>query len=926
MSERLFEFVEGTSSKFWAIAVSGATHTVRYGKRGTAGQSKTKTFADDAAARKDADKLVAEKTGKGYAETTAGATVPAAAAKPKPAKVKAEPAKAEEPPAPASVPAPTPAGPVERRVDLAYSDWLFATWRPRESLSPLPPRPKLPADLGQEVTVLIAPDRLAELIDGRAKLPRDFPYWRHDLIGVTQRCVIPYMTDAERDDCRAAARRVLPTLNFGNQPDRLGYFRFHVAALLGMAAELAVAADQVKALAASNAGYAVRFYDGARVLLGLGSAAEVSAAFRQAPLRLTDPHHVRGWLAHTLWHELDYVTESVLAVTTRAECEGLIRALGRCLAPETAPEMLRLALDSKAPGVAREWLHEHPALAAAGLASVARGQSKLAKAAVEFLRELRRKGHAAAVEQEVAAHPDLRATIFADEAERFAELAAADTPEDLREALSVPGKPLGWVDVAGLAPIVVNGKKLGEAAVTSLLNAIKTLKDASLPAAVVAVRRHADKRSLDAFAWELFEAWQREGMPAKEKWAFAAMGHLGGDAAALKLTPLIREWPGQSKHQTAVLGLKVLCGIGTDTALMSLNGIAQKVKFAGVKKAARETMEQIASARGLSRAELEDRIVPDLGLDERGGRDLDFGPRRFRVLLDGQLNPVVRETDGKPRGDLPKPNAKDDPAKAEAAVAGWKLLKKQLKEVTKLQAPRLELAMVTMRRWPVADFLTLIVKHPLMTNFARRLVWAGFDAQGKLVRSFRVTEELDYTDAADKAANLDGVASVGIAHPMQLDAATRNAWGQLLGDYEVVPPFAQLARPVFGLTAAEAAATEVTRFAKAKVEPQVVWYGLQKMGWQHGQPADGGHVNYCSKFFPGAGVTALVCLDPGLSIGWMEGADKQALAGVCFLAGEPGRLWYYPDTRTAGLPLGGVDPIVVSEVLSELSRIAAKGE
>ena len=91
-----------------------------------------------------------------------------------------------------------------------------------------------------------------------------------------------------------------------------------------------------------------------------------------------------------------------------------------------------------------------------------------------------------------------------------------------------------------------------------------------------------------------------------------------------------------------------------------------------------------------------DRIVPDLGLDARGGRDLDFGPRQFRVLLDGQLNPVVREADGKPRGELPKPNAKDDAAKAEAAVAEWKLLKKQLKEVIKLQSPRLEAAMVTM--------------------------------------------------------------------------------------------------------------------------------------------------------------------------------------------------------------------------------------
>ncbi len=916
MSERVFEFVEGTSSKFWAITTDGVSHTVRYGKIGTAGQSKTKTFADAAAAAHDAGKLVAEKTGKGYVETGAGAPAPTpAAAKPKPVAKVAEPE-------PAKVP-----GAIERRVDLDYSDWLFATWRPRDTLPPLPPRPKLPADFDKAVAELLTPEKLPALLSGEAKFPDGVSHWRLDLVAVIQRCVVPYLTETQAEECRAALRPLLASTATSTSSDKLEYLRLPLAALLGMHAEIAV---EVTTFTSSAAGglrstYYLLYFDAMRVACGLPTAAEVSSTVHKFQIPSIAAHQVRGWLAHTEWRELDYVTTSILGDVTKAQAESLTKELGRCLAPETAPEMLRLSLESKAPGVAREWLLTHPELAVAGLVPVADGPSKLAKAAVEFLRELRRKGHGDAIEREVAAHPELRAAVFEDAPEKFAELPASALPEDLRDALATPGKPLGWVDVAGLPAIVVGGGRLGEKHVTALLNAIKSLKEASLPAAVVAVRRHAEPRSLDAFAWALFEAWQREGMPSKEKWAFAAMGHLGGDASALKLTPLIREWPGQSKHQTAVMGLKVLCGIGSDTALMSLNGVAQKVKFAGVKKAAQETMEQIASARGMSRAELEDRIVPDLGLDARGGRDLDFGPRQFRVLLDGQLNPVVREADGKPRGELPKPNAKDDPAKAEAAVAEWKLLKKQLKEVVKSQSPRLELAMVTMRRWPVADFEALVVKHPLMTNFARRLVWGGFDKAGKYLRSFRVTEELDYTRADDKPTDLSGFARVGIVHPMQLDAAERGAWGQLFADYELVAPFTQLGRPVFELTPAERSLKEVTRFAKAKVDPQVVWYGLQKMGWVHGIPADGGHVDSLSKSFPGAGFTAQVHLDPGLSVGWMEGADKQAIAAVRFVVGEPPRGYYYSDKADA-VPLGEVDPIVVSEVLSELSRIAAKAE
>lgn len=65
---RRFEFVEGSSSKFWEVSVSGNEQTVRYGRIGTAGQSKVKSFATPEAAQKDTDKLIAEKTGKGYHE------------------------------------------------------------------------------------------------------------------------------------------------------------------------------------------------------------------------------------------------------------------------------------------------------------------------------------------------------------------------------------------------------------------------------------------------------------------------------------------------------------------------------------------------------------------------------------------------------------------------------------------------------------------------------------------------------------------------------------------------------------------------------------------------------------------------------------------------------------------------------------------
>jgi DNA ligase-1 len=65
---RRFEFVGGTSSKFWEIQVQGKDVVVRFGRIGTAGQTQTKSFPDAAQADRHAEKLIREKRGKGYIE------------------------------------------------------------------------------------------------------------------------------------------------------------------------------------------------------------------------------------------------------------------------------------------------------------------------------------------------------------------------------------------------------------------------------------------------------------------------------------------------------------------------------------------------------------------------------------------------------------------------------------------------------------------------------------------------------------------------------------------------------------------------------------------------------------------------------------------------------------------------------------------
>jgi len=412
------------------------------------------------------------------------------------------------------------------------------------------------------------------------------------------------------------------------------------------------------------------------------------------------------------------------------------------------------------------------------------------------------------------------------------------------------------------------------------------------------------------------------------------VGLLGADTCALKLAPLIRVWPGESQHQRAVLGLGCLRTIGTDTALMQINGIAQKVKFKGIKQRAQECMEAIAQERQMTREQLEDRIVPTLDLDERGSCTFDFGSRQFHFVLGDDLKPKVKDADGKVKPDLPKPGAKDDAALAEEAIAQWKLLKKQISEVLKIQPLRLEQAMVTGRRWQVEEFAPLLVQHPLMTHLVQRLIWGSYDTEGRLVSTFRVTEDQTFADRNDETLELPAEMQVGIVHPLHVEDDVLATWGELLSDYEIIQPFEQLGRSLYTLQPEEREVLEITRFQHLKIPVVTLVRTLENQGWQRGALHDHGDYSLHFKYFPAANITAVVgeYEEVFVDLSFTIGSGKESIDRCCFLRGLHNNLYDYPgqswmqEVNAQRIPLGQVDSVIISEVLKDLSAIAAKAE
>jgi predicted DNA-binding WGR domain protein len=71
MLERKLIYMDAKSSKFWNIQQTGDSYAVTYGRIGSTGQDSSKTFATEALAVKETEKLIKEKLSKGYVDAAA---------------------------------------------------------------------------------------------------------------------------------------------------------------------------------------------------------------------------------------------------------------------------------------------------------------------------------------------------------------------------------------------------------------------------------------------------------------------------------------------------------------------------------------------------------------------------------------------------------------------------------------------------------------------------------------------------------------------------------------------------------------------------------------------------------------------------------------------------------------------------------------
>ena len=563
---------------------------------------------------------------------------------------------------------------------------------------------------------------------------------------------------------------------------------------------------------------------------------------------------------------------------------------------------------------ASSWLLKYPEHAITGLLPAALGKADEAQDnARAALRMLTENGHQPLL-QEIARRynqPEVTDAVNA--------LLALDPLDN--HPTKIPTLPAFYQPSLWTRPVLkANAQSLPDSALLHLGEMLRFPQEEALYPGLLQVKDVCSADSLAGFAWDLFTAWQTAGAPSKESWAFTALGVLGNDDTARKLTPLIRAWPGESQHKRATVGLDILAAIGSDIALMQLNGIAQKLKFKALQERAKEKIADIAESRELTVAELEDRLAPDLGLDDNGSLLLDFGPRQFTVSFDETLKPFVRDVSGSRLKDLPKPNKSDDETRANDAVNRYKLLKKDARTIAAQQVARLESAMCLRRRWSLENFQLFLVEHPLVRHLTRRLIWGVYSAENQLLACFRVAEDNSSSTADDDLFTLpEGDISIGTPHVLEISPTDAAAFGQLFADYELLPPFRQLDRNSYALTEAERNASELTRWAGRKC-PSGRVMGLANKGWIKGEPQDGGWIGWMIK--PLGRWSLIMEIDEGFAVGMSpaELSAEQLLSKLWLWEGKAERYgWGSNSTQEAQFSV--IDAITASELINDIEAL-----
>lgn len=487
-------------------------------------------------------------------------------------------------------------------------------------------------------------------------------------------------------------------------------------------------------------------------------------------------------------------------------------------------------------------------------------------------------------------------------------------------------RSIAWAYETPFSPVhKKDGSEAEEEYLQAVLLSYASMEKPGVNKTAAELLEEVDTQEFVVYVNELFDKWMELGAEAKKRWVLYAAARHGGADIVSKLERQIKEWPANSRGAIAAEAVQALALSPEPQALLIVDSIARKFKFKQVKTAAGKALEYAAEQLGLTREQLEDKIVPDLGFDEHMERHFDYGQRQFTVTITPTLEVEVKTAEGKRLKNLPAPGKKDDEEQAAAAYSEFKQMKKQMKTTVSSQKMRLEMALSAERIWTAEAWKELFVKNPIMHQFAIGLIWGVYE-EHQLIKSFRYMEDGSFNTEDEEEYELPEHAKIGLVHPVELAEESIAKWKEQLEDYEITQPFEQLERPVYYSTPDEKDCKKIERFGGMVLNDLSLAGKLQTLGWYKGDVLDAGGFDTYYREDKELGYGAALFFS-GSFVGGM-GEEVTIYEAAFYPAGKVAKeaYPYNKDKKNDALPIRDIPKRYFSEVILQLTRATASSQ
>lgn len=530
--------------------------------------------------------------------------------------------------------------------------------------------------------------------------------------------------------------------------------------------------------------------------------------FANAYSREFDADRFEEFVAIASGPELSRVCKGITKLKKVTDKKAAMAMLSKVHTKNLVSGMLDIYNDKKIGKLAEHWLLHEGANAIAGLIPEVSGRSKRGKLAASLLQRYRDMGYEELISEitgtcDESAQKMVHKYVLDHYTAERESVDEEERPEWLEELMSdraMARKNLPkFLELEGLPQVVTRDRKVLSLEGVEWL--VRSIKESSMKEAHPAIehfRVWLDPVSAANLAKTLVDSWTRAGSHKNYTWMLEAPVHFHDKYTAAFVEKQIPRWRKKdwntreefTCHALEIIG-QLFSRARYATALTILLDRSHDSHKRGYDKVIQIIDRIVASEEIDTRAELEDLAVPDFEFNERGERDFDYGARHFTLRLGDDLTPVFYNPESGDVSDrMPSKRKSDDAEKVALAKAAYKQDKKLLKDTVERERDRLEHAMQQKLYWKFDHWKAHILEHPLMKNFARRLLWR-VQTDAKQHTIVRVSEDFQLVNIEDEDIAMDGFTRIRLVKKGDLRGEAVERWSRLMADYEIVQPFPQ---------------------------------------------------------------------------------------------------------------------------------------